>query len=58
MNMEQFRPMRRIRQQLPDDEAVKILRNATSGVLAVCGDNGYPYAVPVSYVYANGKICL
>lgn len=39
--MEQFRPMRRIRQQLPDDEAVKILRNATSGVLAVCGDNGY-----------------
>ncbi len=54
--MEQFRPMRRIRQLLPDDEAVKILRDATAGVLAVCGDGGYPYAVPVSYVYADGKI--
>ncbi len=48
--------MRRIRQQLPDDEAVKILRGATAGVLAVCGDTGYPYAVPVSYVYADRKI--
>jgi len=38
------------------DEAVKILQSATSGVLAVCGDDGYPYAVPLSYVYADGKI--
>lgn len=28
----------------------------TSGTLALHGDNGYPYAVPISYVYANGKI--
>ncbi len=54
--MEQFRPMRRIRQQLSDEENIGILRSATSGVLAVCGDNGYPYAVPVSYAYAEGKI--
>ncbi len=54
--MEQFRPMRRIRQQLPADETIKILHDSTAGVLAVCGDNGYPYAVPVSYVYADGKI--
>ncbi len=33
--MEQFRPMRRIRQLLPDDEAVKILRDATAGGLYV-----------------------
>ena len=54
--MEQFRPMRRIRQQLPVKETEQILSEATSGVLSVIGDNGYPYGVPVSYVYANGKI--
>lgn len=54
--MEQFRPMRRIRQQLPLEETKQILSEATSGVLSVIGDNGYPYGVPLSYVYADGKI--
>lgn len=55
--MEQtFRPMRRIRQQLTEAEIETILKSATAGVVAVGGDNGYPYAVPVSYVYADGKI--
>lgn len=54
--MEQFRPMRRFRQQLSDDESVGILMKATSGTLALLGDNGYPYAVPISYVYAEGKL--
>lgn len=56
--MEQFRPMRRFRQQLSDDESVGILKKATSGTLALLGDNGYPYAVPISYVYAEGKLYL
>lgn len=51
-----FREMRRKKQQLPQDECVAILERGTSGVLAVLGDDGYPYAVPISYVYANGKI--
>ena len=54
--MEQFRPMRRFRQQLSDDESVGILKKTTSGTLALLGDNGYPYAVPISYVYAEGKL--
>ena len=54
--MDEFRPMRRFKQQLPQEEAERLLMSATSGVLAVNGDNGYPYAVPISYVYANGKI--
>ena len=33
-----------------------ILNNGTSGVLAVSGDNGYPYTVPLSYVYDNNRI--
>lgn len=28
----------------------------TSGVLAVLGEEGYPYAVPLSYVYQSGKL--
>ena len=52
----EFRAMRRFRQQLSDAEAEEVLRRNTSGVLAVQGDNGYPYAVPLSYVYRDGRI--
>lgn len=51
-----FRKMRRFKQQLTSDECIKILENHKSGVLAVNGDNGYPYTVPLNFVYANGKI--
>ena len=51
-----FREMRRRRQALPEGECVAILERMTSGVLAVEGDGGYPYAVPLSYVYAGGKL--
>ena len=51
-----FREMRRSQQQLSDTESVEILRRGTSGVLALTGDGGYPYAVPLSYVYREGVI--
>lgn len=51
-----FREMRRSKQRLPREVAVEILERNTSGVLALSGDDGYPYAVPMSYVYAEGKI--
>ena len=54
--MEEFREMRRKRQQLSEEESISILRKSTAGTLALLGDNDYPYAVPISYVYANG--CL
>ena len=54
--MTYFRPMRRNRQQLSKDECESILGRCTSGVLALTGDGGYPYAVPLSYVYAYGAI--
>ena len=53
-----FREMRRKRQLLPVEESRAILTRRTAGVLAVAGDDGYPYAVPISYVYAEGKIYL
>ena len=54
--VEKFRPMRRIRQQLTHDECIAILCRATSGVLAVIGDGGYPYTVPLSHVYDDGHL--
>jgi len=54
--MTEFREMRRKRQQLSDEESIGKLQRATSGTLALLGDNGYPYAVPISYVYTDGKL--
>ena len=46
-----FRELRRRRQALSAEETAAILRRGTHGVLALAGDGGYPYAVPISYVY-------
>ncbi len=51
-----FREMRKKNQLLSEKESIEILESCTSGVLAVSGDNGYPYAVPLSYAYKDGKI--
>ena len=37
--MEQFREMRRKRQQLSEEESISILRKSTAGTLALLGDN-------------------
>ena len=46
-----FRKMRRFRQQLSDEETKEILRTEKRGVLAVLGDEEYPYAVPLNFIY-------
>lgn len=51
-----FKEMRRNTQLLHPQATISILENATCGVLAVIGEDGYPYSVPLSYVYDNGKI--
>ena len=51
-----FREMRRKRQALSREEISLILYRGTSGVLALSGDDNYPYAVPISYVYDGEKI--
>ena len=51
-----FREMRRKRQQMTESACMEIIEKNTSGVLGVLGDGGYPYAVPLSYVYDGG--CL
>ena len=51
-----FREMRRKRQELPAEKAEQVLARGSAGTLAVLGDGGYPYAVPLSYVYHEGRI--
>ena len=51
-----FQKMRRFKQELPQAEINRILQTNTSGVLALIDANGYPYSVPLSYVYSNGNI--
>lgn len=51
-----FRELRRKKQLLSQEETTAILMRGTSGVLALSGDDGYPYAVPISYVYDGGKL--
>ena len=51
-----MREMRRSRQLLSREDCESILNEQTSGVLSVYGDDDYPYGVPLSYVYADGKL--
>lgn len=51
-----FRDMRRSKQLLSNKEVIQILEKGTSGTLALLGEHDYPYALPISYVYADGKI--
>lgn len=54
--MAEFRKMRRFNQEMSEERTIEVLNKATSGVLAVLGDEDYPYAVPLSFVYDDGKI--
>lgn len=51
-----FREIRRKRQQLSREECDAILKRGTSGILALSGDSGYPYTVPISYAYDDNKL--
>lgn len=51
-----FRPMRRIKQQLSQEECEQVLTSEQRGVLSVHGEDGYPYGVPMDYLYEQGKI--
>ena len=51
-----FRKMKRISGLTTEEEAINVLETGLSGTLAVVGDDGYPYAIPLNYVYSDGKI--
>ena len=46
-----FREIRKKKNKIEDLAAEELLQGSRRGVLAVNGDDGYPYAVPVNYFY-------
>lgn len=54
--MTNFRPMRRLHQQLTEDESREVLQKCKSGVLCLSGEEGYPYGVPMNYVLSGNDI--
>jgi hypothetical protein len=51
-----FRKMRRSKKEVFGPEIAEILNAGEYGVMSVHGDNGYPYGVPVNYVYMDEAI--
>lgn len=53
-----FRPMRRFKQQISEEECLRILREERRGVLSMLGEDGYPYGIPMNHWYnpEDGKI--
>lgn len=53
-----FRPMRRFKQQVSDEECKRILKEEKRAAFSVIGDNGYPYTVPVDFYYDEEDNCV
>ena len=53
-----FREMRRFKQQISNEECIRILKEQPRGVLSLIGDNGYPYGIPLDHWYCedDGRI--
>lgn len=50
-----FREVARRKQQLSDAECIAILKTEKRGVLAILGDDEYPYAVPLNFYYSASE---
>ena len=53
-----FREMRRFKQQISEEECIRILKKQPRGVLSMIGDDGYPYGIPLDHWYSeeDGKL--
>lgn len=51
-----FRKMRRFKQQISEEECIRILKEQPRGVLSMIGDDGYPYGIPLDYWYSGNKL--
>lgn len=53
-----FREVARKKQVLSSEQTINILKTEKRGVLSVCGENGYPYGLPINFWYneENGYI--
>jgi nitroimidazol reductase NimA-like FMN-containing flavoprotein (pyridoxamine 5'-phosphate oxidase superfamily) len=51
-----FKEMRRKDREIEQNEIIEILKRCDYGILSTIGENGYPYGVPISFVYLNNAI--
>lgn len=51
-----FRKMRRKEKQMTEEDTIKVLKEGVYANLATISDNGYPYSVPLNYVYKDDVI--
>ena len=53
-----FRIMRRFKQQISEEECIRILQEEKRGILSMHGEDGYPYGIPMNHWYnpENGKL--
>lgn len=56
--MDEFRTMRRFKQQLNPEECIEILKTEPRGILSMQGEQDYPYAIPLDQFYDedDGKL--
>jgi len=52
----EFRQLRRFKQAASPLECEAARTSAQRGILAIHGENGYPYGLPINYLYHNGKL--
>jgi hypothetical protein len=50
--------MRRFKQQISEEECIRILTSEKRGVLSMMGEDGYPYGIPLNHWYnpEDGKV--
>ncbi|ABR48427.1 pyridoxamine 5'-phosphate oxidase-related, FMN-binding [Alkaliphilus metalliredigens QYMF] len=51
-----FRELRRKDREIKNNEVIQIIENSDYGILSTVSQNGYPYGVPVSFVFINNSI--
>lgn len=53
-----FRKVKKIKNELDEKTTKEVLKKAPRGVLALNGDDGYPYGLPLNYVYDEDNNAL
>ncbi|MDZ5016887.1 pyridoxamine 5'-phosphate oxidase, partial [Clostridium perfringens] len=51
-----FKEIRRKDREIEGSQVIEVLKKCEYGILSTVDENGYPYGVPLSYVYANDSI--
>lgn len=46
-----FREIRRSKNKITDENIKNLLKNTRIGIFSVNGDCGYPYAIPMNFLY-------